>query len=57
METKKQQDKIEKVMPEFKEDKPKPCKDIAGRKAKSRDQDVAIALREAGLSRKRNSKK
>ena len=57
METKKQQDKIEKEIHEFKEDKPKPCKNIAGSKAKSRDQAVAIALREAGLIRKRNSKK
>jgi hypothetical protein len=57
METIKQEDKIEKVVRDFKEDKPKPCKDIASSKPKSRDQAVAIALRDAGLSRKRNSKK
>ncbi len=57
METKKQQDKIEKVMHEFKEGKLKSGKDGVGGKVISRDQAVAIALSEAGLSKKRNSKK
>lgn len=57
METKKQQDKIEKVMHEFKEGKLKSGKDCVGGKVISRDQAVAIALSEAGLSKKRNSKK
>ncbi|WP_309613884.1 DUF6496 domain-containing protein [Flavobacterium sp.] len=57
METKKQQDKIEKVMHEFKEGKLKSGKGGVGGKVISRDQAVAIALSEAGLSKKRNSKK
>ncbi len=57
METKKQQNKIEKVMHECKEGALKSGKDGVGGKVKSRDQAVAIALSEAGLSKKRNSKK
>ena len=57
METKKQQDKIEKVMHEFKEGKLKSGKDGVGGKVKTRDQAVAIALSEAGLSQKRKPKK
>ena len=57
METKKQQNKIEKVMHEFKEGTLKSGKDGVGGKVKSRDQAVAIALREAGFSKKRNYKK
>lgn len=57
METKKQKDKIEKVMHEFKEGTLKSGKDGVGGKVKSRDQAVAIALSEAGLSKKRIPKK
>lgn len=55
-ETKKQKDKIEKVMHEFKEGTLKSGKEGIGGKVKSRKQAVAIALSEAGLSKK-NSKK
>ena len=57
METKKQQDKIEKVMHEFKDGTLKSGKDGVGGKVKTRDQAVAIALSEAGLNQKRKSKK
>lgn len=55
--TKKQQEKIEKVMHEFKEGTLKSGKDGAGGKVKSRDQAIAIALSEAGVSKKDTSKK
>lgn len=55
--TKKQQDKIEKVMHEFKEGTLKSGKGGAGGKVKSRDQAIAIALSEAGVSKKDTSKK
>jgi hypothetical protein len=57
METKKQHDKIEKVMHEFKEGKLKSGKDGVGGKVIKRDQAVAIALSEAGLGIKRKAKK
>lgn len=50
--TKKQQDKIEKVMHEYKEGDLKSGKDGAGGKVKSRKQAIAIALSEAGVSKK-----
>jgi hypothetical protein len=53
METKKQKDKVEKVMHEFKEGTLKSGKDGVGGKVTKRDQAVAIALSEAGLSKKR----
>ncbi|MCF6133290.1 DUF6496 domain-containing protein [Flavobacterium wongokense] len=56
-ETKAQKDKIEKVMHEFKEGELKSGKDGAGGKVKTRQQAVAIALSEAGLSKKSKSKK
>jgi len=56
-ETKKQQGKIEKVMHEFKEGTLKSGKDGAGGKVKSRKQAVAIAMSEAGVSKKSTSKK
>lgn len=56
MEKKKQQDKIEKVIHEFKEGTLKSGKVGVSGKVVSRDQAVAIALSEAGLSKKRNSK-
>jgi hypothetical protein len=56
-ETEKQQGKIEKVMHEFKEGKLKSGKDGVGGKVKNRDQAVAIALSEAGLSEKRKAEK
>ncbi len=52
-ETKKQQDKIEKVMHEYKEGTLKSGKDGAGGKVKSREQAVAIAMSEAGVSKKK----
>ncbi len=55
--TKKQEAKIEKVMHEFKEGTLKSGKDGAGGKVKSREQAVAIALSEAGVSKKSTSKK
>lgn len=51
--TKKQQHKIEKVMHEFKEGTLKSGKDGAGGKVKNRDQAIAIALSEAGISQKK----
>ena len=56
-ETKKQKDKVEKVMHEYKEGDLKSGKDGKGGKVKSRDQAVAIAMSEAGISKKKNSKK
>ena len=44
--------KVEKVMHEFKEGTLKSGKDGAGGKVKSRQQAVAIALSEAGISKK-----
>ena len=55
-ETKKQQDKIEKVMHEYKEGTLKSGKDGVGGKVKSRQQAIAIALSEAGLSKKDSKK-
>jgi hypothetical protein len=52
-ETKKQQQKIEKVMHEFKEGTLKSGKDGVGGKVKTRQQAVAIALSEAGLALKK----
>ncbi len=54
--TKREQEKIEKVMHEFKEGSLKSGKDGAGGKVKSRDQAIAIALSEAGLDKKKSSK-
>ncbi len=51
-ETQKQKDKVEKVMHEYKEGTLKSGKDGAGGKVKSRKQAVAIALSEAGISKK-----
>lgn len=56
-ETKKQKEKVEKVMHEFKEGDLKSGKGGAGGKVKGRQQAVAIALSEAGLSKKSKSKK
>ncbi len=56
-ETKKQKDKIEKVMHEFKEGTLKSGKDGIGGKVKSRKQAIAIALSEAGVNKMDNSKK
>jgi hypothetical protein len=56
-ETKKQKDKVEKVMHEYKEGSLKSGKGGAGGKVKSRDQAVAIAMSEAGISKKSKSKK
>lgn len=55
--TEKQKDKIEKVMHEYKEGTLKSGKGGAGGKVKSRDQAIAIALSEAGISKKGTSKK
>lgn len=55
--TKKQQNKVEKVMHEFKEGILKSGKNGAGGKVKSRDQAIAIALSEAGASKKDSKKK
>lgn len=52
--TKKQQDKIEKVMHEFKEGTLKSGKNGAGGKVKDNKQAIAIALSEAGVSKKSN---
>jgi hypothetical protein len=52
-ETKKQQEKVEKVMHEYKEGDLKSGKDGAGGKVKSRKQAVAIAMSEAGISKKK----
>lgn len=51
-ETKKQKDKIEKVMHEFKEGTIKSGKDGVNGKVKDRKQAIAIALSEAGVSNK-----
>lgn len=51
-ETKKQQNKIEKVMHEFKEGTLKSGKDGVDGKVKDRKQAIAIALNEAGVSKK-----
>lgn len=51
-ETKKQKDKIEKVMHEFKEGTLKSGKDGVNGKVKDRKQAIAIALSEAGVSNK-----
>lgn len=56
-ETKKQQKKIAEVMHEFKEGTLKSGKDGAGGKVKSRDQAIAIALSEAGVSKDHKAKK
>jgi len=53
-ETKKQKDKIEKVMHEYKEGTLKSGKDGKGGKVKSRQQAIAIAMSEAGISKKKN---
>lgn len=53
-ETKKQQEKIGKVMHEYKEGKLKSGKDGAGGKVKNRKQAIAIALSEAGVSNKKS---
>jgi len=50
-ETKKQQEKIEKVMHEYKEGTLKSGKDGAGGKVKSHKQAIAIAMSEAGMSK------
>ena len=55
-ETKKQKHKIEKVMHEFKEGTLKSGKDGVGGKVKSRKQAIAIALSEAGVSKKDSKK-
>lgn len=55
--TEKQQDKIEKVMHEYKEGDLKSGKDGKGGTVKSRKQAVAIALSEAGVSKKKTSEK
>ncbi|MGC4040053.1 MAG: DUF6496 domain-containing protein [Flavobacterium sp.] len=52
-ETKKQKAKIEKVMHEYKEGTLKSGKDGAGEKVKSRQQAIAIAMSEAGISKKK----
>jgi len=56
METKKQKDKIGKVMHEFKEGTLKSGKDGVGGVVKTRDQAIAIAMSEAGLSKESPSK-
>lgn len=56
-ETKKQKDKIEKVMHEYKEGTLKSGPEGKGGKVKSRDQAIAIALSEAGISKKESTKK
>ncbi|MEO8515934.1 MAG: DUF6496 domain-containing protein [Flavobacterium sp.] len=55
--TEKQKDKIEKVMHEYKEGDLKSGKDGKGGKVKSRKQAIAIAMSEAGVSKKRTTKK
>ena len=55
--TEKQKDKIEKVMHEYKEGDLKSGKDGKGGKVKSHKQAVAIAMSEAGVSKKKTSKK
>lgn len=56
-ETKQQKEKVEKVMHEYKEGDLKSGKDGKGGKVKSRQQAVAIAMSEAGISKKKSSKK
>lgn len=56
METKKQKDKIGKVMHEFKEGTLKSGKDGVGGVVNTRDQAIAIAMSEAGLSKESPSK-
>jgi len=56
-ETKKQKDKVEKVMHEYKEGTLKSGKDGAGGKVKSQKQAVAIAMSEAGISKKKSAKR
>jgi len=56
-ETKKQKDKVEKVMHEYKEGDLKSGKDGAGGKVKTRQQAIAIAMSEAGIAKKKSSKK
>lgn len=51
-ETKKQKDKIEKVMHEFKEGTLKSGKEGAGGKVKDNKQAIAIAMSEAGVNKK-----
>lgn len=51
-ETKRQKDKLAAVMHEFKEGTLKSGEDGVGGKVKNRNQAVAIALSEAGLSKK-----
>ncbi|MET0944883.1 MAG: DUF6496 domain-containing protein [Flavobacterium sp.] len=55
--TEKQKDKIEKVMHEYKEGDLKSGKDGKGGKVKSREQAIAIAMSEAGVSKKKTPKK
>ncbi len=54
--TKKQEDKIEKVMHEFKEGTLKSGKDGVGGRVKNPKQALAIALSEAGVSKKESEK-
>ncbi|TGD57860.1 DUF6496 domain-containing protein [Flavobacterium humi] len=54
--TEKQQSKIEKVMHEFKEGDLKSGKDGKGGTVKNRKQAIAIALSEAGVSKKTSKK-
>lgn len=51
--TKKQQNKVRRVMHEFKHGE---LKSSSGKKVKSRDQAIAIGLSEAGVSRKKKTK-
>jgi hypothetical protein len=55
--TEKQKDKIGKVMHEYKEGTLKSGKEGSGGKVKSHDQAVAIAMSEAGASKKDTGKK
>lgn len=52
-ETQKQKEKVEKVMHEYKEGDLESGKDGKGGKVKSRKQAVAIAMSEAGISKKK----
>lgn len=51
--TKKKEDKVEKVMHEYKEGTLKSGPEGKGGKVKSRQQAIAIALSEAGISKKK----
>lgn len=51
--TKKQQEKVDKVIHEYKEGDLKSGKDGKGGKVKSRKQAIAIAMSEAGMSKKK----